>query len=62
MAERHNFHRTMYTCVDEAPDYTPGTHANHNGALFYFVEGQCGSLPCQPYIAGHELTCAVCTR
>ena len=62
MAERHNFYRTMYTCMDEAPDYTRGTHANLNGALFYFVEGECGSLPCKPYIAGRELTCAVCTR
>ncbi|CAB4020822.1 Hypothetical predicted protein, partial [Paramuricea clavata] len=62
MAERHNHHRAMYTCVDEAPDYTRGTHANLDGALFYFVEGECGSLPCKPYIAGHELTCAVCTR
>jgi hypothetical protein len=24
----------------------------HDGALFYFVEGQCGSPPCMPYIAG----------
>ena len=62
MAAYHNHYRTMYTCVDENPDYTRGTHANLNGALFYFVEGDCGSLPCKPYIAGHELTCAVCTR
>ncbi|CAB4016401.1 Hypothetical predicted protein, partial [Paramuricea clavata] len=59
MAGRHNFHGTMYTCVDEAPDYTQGTHADRDGALFYFVEGQCGALPCKPYIAGRELTCAV---
>ena len=62
MAEKYTHHRTTYTCVDENPDYTRGTHANLNGALFYFVEGICGSLPCKPYIAGHELTCAVCTR
>jgi hypothetical protein len=62
MAAYHNHHRTMYTCVDENPDYTRGTHANRDGALFYFVEGECGSLPCKPYIAGRELTCAVCTR
>ena len=62
MAERHDYHSTMYTCVDEAPDYTRGTHTNRDGALFFFVEGVCGSLPCKPYIAGRELTCAVCTR
>ena len=27
-----------------------------------FVEGECGSLPCKPYIAGRELTCAVCSH
>ena len=62
MAEYHDFYRTMYTCVDENPDYIRGTHANLNGALFFFVEGVCGSLPCKPYIGGKELTCAVCTR
>ena len=62
MAEKHIHYRTMYTCVDGNPDYTRGSHANLNGALFYFVEGVCGSLPCKPYIEGRELTCAVCTR
>ena len=62
MAAYHRHYRTMYTCMDENPDYTRGTHASLDGALFYFVQGACGSLPCKPYIAGHELTCAVCTR
>ena len=62
MAERHDHYRTMYTCVDAHPDYIPGSYANRNGALFYFVEGRCGSLRCGPYIDGRELTCAVCTR
>jgi hypothetical protein len=63
MAAKYSHYRTMYTCVDENPDYRPGSHANVNGALFYFVEGKCGgSLPCQPYVNGRELTCAVCTR
>ena len=62
MAEYYTHYRTMYISMDENPDYTRGTHADHNGALFYFVEGVCGSLPCKPYIAGKELTCAVCTR
>ena len=62
MAEQYTHYRTMYTCVDDNPDYKPGSRVNDNGALFYFVEGQCGSLPCGPYIEGRELTCAVCTR
>ena len=62
MSDRAGHYRTVYTCMDENPDYAPGTHANLNGAVFYFVEGVCGSLPCKPYIGGKELTCAVCTR
>ncbi len=62
MAEQYDHNRSMFTCVDEIPDYKQGTRASLNGALFYFVEGVCGSLPCKPYIEGHELTCAVWTR
>ncbi|WP_395239275.1 hypothetical protein, partial [Salmonella sp. s54412] len=54
--------RTQYICVDDNPTATLGTHANLNGALLYFVEGRCGSLPCGPYVAGNELTCVVCTK
>ena len=36
MAEYHTHYRTMCTCMDENPDYTRGTHANTDGALFFF--------------------------
>ena len=62
MTEYQNHHRTMYSCVDEKPDYTRATDTSLSGAYFYFVEGVCGLLHCKPYIAGRELTCAVCTR
>lgn len=62
MAEKHDYHRSMYTCMDGNPDYSPETHRNIDGALFLFVEAVCGSLLCKQYIEGHELTCAVCTR
>lgn len=52
---------TEFVCVDEHPETIKGTHANHNGKLFYFVEGDCGSLRCNPYKPGWELTCAVCS-
>lgn len=42
--------------------YVHGSHGNKNGALLHLVEGQCGSLPCLPYVGGRELTCAVCTK
>ena len=55
-------HRTQYTCVDTALKPIPGSSANKNGLVFYFVEGRCGSLPCPPYDNTRELSCAVCTK
>ena len=51
-----------FICVDEDAEYVAGTKASKDGALLYPVQGQCGSLPCSPYIAGREFTCAVCTK
>ncbi|XP_078364886.1 uncharacterized protein LOC144649286 isoform X2 [Oculina patagonica] len=51
-----------FICVDENAESVPGTKANKNGALLYPVQGQCGALPCGPYVAGREFTCAVCTK
>ena len=53
---------TEYVCLDGAPETIVGGTADDNGALFYFVEGRCGSLKCPPYVDGRELTCAVCTK
>ena len=55
-------HRSQYTCMDVAIKSATGSAANHNGLLFYFVEGRCGSLPCPPYDGTKELSCAVCTK
>ncbi|XP_029202488.2 macrophage scavenger receptor types I and II-like [Acropora millepora] len=55
-------HSTEFICVDGNPEYVPGSKDNKDGALLYPVEGVCGSLPCRPYVAGRELTCAVCTK
>ena len=54
--------RTEFICVDGNAEPTTGSHVNKNGALLYFVEGNCGSLPCPPYADGKELTCVVCTK
>ena len=51
-----------YVCLDDNPDIIPGGHADQNGALFYLVEGRCGSLLCPPYVEGRELTCVVCSK
>ena len=55
--------RTMYECVDKAPESVPGLNVHSSPtALFYLVEPNCNGLSCPPYDAGKELTCAVCTR
>ncbi|KAJ7374504.1 hypothetical protein OS493_004842 [Desmophyllum pertusum] len=51
-----------FICIDRDAEFVHGSHADKDGALLYLVEGQCGSLPCLPYVAGRELTCAVCTK
>lgn len=50
-----------YVCVDGNPDSLPGGSEDKNGKLFYFVEAECGSLKCPPYVNGRELTCAICS-
>ena len=56
-------HRTQYACMDVALKPATGSSVtNHNGFLFYFVEGRCRSLPCPPYDATKELSCTVCTK
>ena len=62
MSERHLHNRSQFTCVDTTFKSVPGSSANLNGFLFYFVEGRCGSLPCPPYDNTKELSCAVCTK
>ncbi|XP_067932883.1 uncharacterized protein [Watersipora subatra] len=52
-----------YVCMDKEPESLTGSHANTDGALFYFVQGSCNRLGyCPPYIDGAELTCVVCSK
>ena len=63
MSERYNHLSSKeFVCVDGSPETLTGTYVDRNGALFYFQKAACGSLPCQPYIDGHELTCVVCSK
>ncbi|XP_036366813.1 uncharacterized protein LOC118767014 [Octopus sinensis] len=58
MAEHYNSKgRHEYVCVDYAPEADPAGYRDDDGALLYFVEAACGSLPCPPYVNGRELTC-----
>ena len=62
MSERYNHHRSQFSCVDYTLKPVTGSSHNHDGFLFYTVEGVCGSLPCPPYSRDKELSCAVCTK
>ena len=62
MTEHHTHSKATYECVDKDAESVPGSHANTNGGLFYHVEASCNGLPCPPYDAQKELTCAVCTK
>ncbi|XP_019639220.1 PREDICTED: uncharacterized protein LOC109481158 [Branchiostoma belcheri] len=62
MTERYSHSRSEFVCMDEEPEARPGGHADHNGALFYPIEANCGALPCPNYVQGRELTCVVCTK
>jgi len=63
MAERDiHVSSKEFVCMGGEPEFIMGTQANVNGALFYFQEAVCGSLPCLPYIADRAITCVVCTH
>ena len=63
LQEQGGRYRSQFTCLDIALKPVNGPLiANHDGLLFYFVEGRCGSLPCPPYDNTKELSCAVCTK
>ena len=63
MTAYHGHHRKTYECIDKDPESIPGSANNTDGALFYHVEATCQwGLPCPPYDAEKELTCAVCTK
>jgi hypothetical protein len=62
MTERKTHHRSSFDCVDADQESLPGSHPNHNGALFYHIEANCDNLPCPPYNTHQEVNCVVCTK
>ncbi|XP_011680193.1 uncharacterized protein LOC100890557 isoform X2 [Strongylocentrotus purpuratus] len=64
MAEKHNFKRSEFVCVDREMVPKAGTQGNQDGGLLHLTEVRCvvgNGLDCGPYIDGYEITCAVCT-
>ncbi|XP_013421313.1 short-chain collagen C4-like [Lingula anatina] len=62
MSSHHTQKKSQFVCVDKAPEVMDGGDGDQNGALFYIVEAQCGSLPCPSYLSGKEITCVVCSK
>ena len=62
MTEKYDHNTATYECVDKDAEAVPGSQAITYGGLFYHVEASCNGLPCPPYVAEKELTCAVCTK
>ena len=54
--------RTEFVCMDKSPEADPAGFRDENGALFYQVEGVCGSLPCPPFLPSREFTCVICGK
>ena len=62
VAQHYTHMSSTFVCLDVDFEYLPGGSVDQNGGLFYMVETQCGSLPCEPYVSGMELSCVVCTK
>ena len=62
MAAHYTHVRSTFECIDSSPESIPGSAGNIDGVLFFHTEATCTGLPCPPYVAGREVTCAVCTK
>ena len=63
MAEKYDYHRVVFECMDRSPEALPGNRGSTDGALFFHVELKCNyGIPCPPYDTQKELTCVVCTK
>ncbi|XP_062571243.1 short-chain collagen C4-like isoform X2 [Saccostrea cucullata] len=54
--------QTEFICVSRDPDFLNAGIGDKDGALFYPVNYQCGSLQCPPYIPNHAANCVVCVK
>ena len=61
MATHYSLVKGEFLCVDRQAEGV-GNPATSGGAGIYPTEGECGALPCGPYIQNRELTCVVCVR
>ncbi|KAH3825721.1 hypothetical protein DPMN_127602 [Dreissena polymorpha] len=62
MGAHYTHHGKGYVCMDTNAEALHDSYADLNGALFYPVEGRCGTLNCPPYVEEGELACVVCSN
>ena len=53
---------TEYICLDSASESLDHGSGDDNQNILYYVNSQCGSLPCQPYVNDGTLSCVVCSK
>ena len=61
-AEYDGHYRSSFECLDSSPEFIPGSSSNVDGALLYYVGGNCNGLACPPYESNRILSCTVCTK
>ena len=59
-----NHYRSQYVCIDFTPQYYYNGRSNSddNYGRLYPVEIKCSGIPCPPYRAHREVTCAQCSK
>ena len=62
MVQAHSHkHSGQYLCVDDTPDVVIGSVGAQDSSYLQFAETYCPALPCEPFVAGREVRCIVCT-
>ena len=61
-SEGDGHYRSYFECLDNSPEFIPGSSGNVDGTLFHYVGGNCNGLACPPYKSNRILSCTVCTK
>lgn len=62
MSDHKSYYKRDYACVDINAEPLDNKNGDENGALFYAIRTQCGSLRCPPYTNEADVLCVVCTK
>ncbi|VDI27207.1 Hypothetical predicted protein [Mytilus galloprovincialis] len=62
MSDHYGHYKKDYACVDINAEPLDNKNGDENGALFYPIRTNCGSLRCPPYTNEADVLCVVCTK